>query len=657
MGNDFNRVVSVMKITPQKGYQMDFLKSAADIVVGGGAAGCFASDTLVLTQRGYKKISEVKEGEHVLSVDLSGGYCEFREVLQVFKYSGTHSMCSIVTDCLTIKCTATHDFYFRGGWVHALDLELSLISKYNPSTFRYKIQSNKDDIKAREISGIKSITHYKSNEYVYDLCVSGNHNYCITDKNILVHNSGKTFSLLLESVRHTGKKKYRGVIFRRTFEQIKMSGGLWDTSQDVYSVIGGKAREQQKDWTFPSGSKISFHHLQYEKDKQNYQGGQFAFVGFDELTHFTKSQFFYIVTRARSLAGVRTYFRATCNPDPDSWVAELIGWWIDEESGYPIPERSGKIKYFTQDSNRYVWGDTPEEVRDKAPHIFSDERLKGKKIEDLVKSITFIPGTIDDNQLLIQKSPEYLGNLLAQDDETRDQLLKGNWKVKVDDKELINYFKMRDSFTNEHVLLDENGNRRTDLEYYITADIALHGSDRFVVYVWYGWAIVDIYESQKMNGKEVVDTIQELALMYGVGRSNIIYDGDGIGAYIEGYLSGARAFVNNSKSLGKEKYDNLKTQCAYKLSEVINEGKMYVVQSVADRTVMVGKKATTVQKQMISERRCLKREKPDSEDKLRIISKEKMKIINSSHSPDFLDALIFRAWFDVLKNSKTIKYG
>lgn len=69
-----------------------------------------------------------------------------------------------------------------------------------------------------------------------------------------------------------------------------------------------------------------------------------CFIGFDELTHFSEAQFWYMLSRNRSMSGVRPYVRATTNPDADSWVAKLIDWWIDDVSGYPIPERGGVVR-------------------------------------------------------------------------------------------------------------------------------------------------------------------------------------------------------------------------------------------------------------------------------------------------------------------------
>ena len=467
---------------------------------------------------------------------------------------------------------------------------------------------------------------------------------------------GKTFALLMEAARYTNKKDYRGVIFRRTIEQVKMAGGLWDTSQELYSYIGGTSREQSKDWTFPSGAKISFNHLQYEKDKINWQGSQVAFVGFDELTHFSRGQFFYLVTRARSAGGIRTYFRATCNPDPDSWVARFIDWWIDPDTGFPIKDRIGKIRYFTMDDGKDVWADTPEELKSKVPHILENEAFQGRDLKDLVKSVTFIPGSIYDNKKMLDRSPEYLGNLLAQDEETKAQLLYGNWKVRVDDKELINYTSLRDSFTNTFVGLDDNGNIKKDLTKYISADIAMQGSDRFVVFVWHGWRVIDCYIDNKTDPRDIVNKIEELATLHHVHRSNIVYDADGLGTYLRGYLSGARPFVNGSKAIGKEQYKNLKAQCAYRFAQVVNDGSVFITPYVAGKSVTFGKDNKTIEELIGEERRALKRLKPDGDGKLSIIPKEQMKNI-VGRSPDVIEALMYRAYFEVIKNNKIINYG
>ena len=116
---------------------------------------------------------------------------------------------------------------------------------------------------------------------------------------------GKSFALLMEPLRHIGNEHFGGVIFRRTSPQITNEGALWDEAGKLYPLVGGDARVGSLEYKFPSGSSVSFRHLQYEATKHDWQGAQVAFIGFDELTHFTKLQFFYMLSRNRSTCCVR----------------------------------------------------------------------------------------------------------------------------------------------------------------------------------------------------------------------------------------------------------------------------------------------------------------------------------------------------------------
>ena len=214
---------------------------------------------------------------------------------------------------------------------------------------------------------------------------------------------GKTYAELMEAVRHSNVKGFDAVIFRRTYNQIKTPGGLWDNSLQMYSAIGGVPNNTELYWKFNGKSKIKMSNLEYENDVYNHQGGQYALIIFDELTHFTKKQFFYLLSRNRSTCGVRPYVRATTNPDPDSWVAEFIEWWIDQETGYAIPERGGVLRYMISIDDSIVWGDTKQEVIDKMASDFWDKFPKGVDPNDLIKSVTFIPGSIYENKELLVK--------------------------------------------------------------------------------------------------------------------------------------------------------------------------------------------------------------------------------------------------------------
>ncbi|GAB3284420.1 hypothetical protein GCM10027347_61380 [Larkinella harenae] len=458
---------------------------------------------------------------------------------------------------------------------------------------------------------------------------------------------GKTFSLLLEPLRHVqSNANFGAVCFRRTSPQISAQGGLWDASSAIYSLAGGIPRQSRLDWHWPNGGRVSFKHLQYESDLLDWQGSEIPLILWDELPHFTKKMFFYMLTRNRSTCGVKPYVRATCNPDPDSWVAELIAWWIDPESGLPIPERDGVIRWFTMSGDNYVWGNTFEEVADKASHFLEPMAEQyNVSIDTFIKSITFISGKLVDNRELLGKDPSYLANLMAQDEGTVAQLLHGSWKAVISDRDLYSYPAFLGMFNNAYKV--ESSGR------YLTADIALKGSNKLVFGVWYGFELTDISILDISDGKKVVDEAKRLMAMHKIQNRHFTYDADGVGGFVDGFIEGAIPFHNNGTPKEvrgtdgrkvKENYENLKAQCFYRSSNRVSEGGYKVSEDVANR--MYDDKMT-IRQRFIHERKAIKRANPDSEGKLALIPKKQMKIILQGESPDLMDMFAMRESFEI----------
>lgn len=275
----------------------------------------------------------------------------------------------------------------------------------------------------------------------------------------------KSWALLLEPLRHIHNREFGSVFFRRTTVQVRNEGGLWDESMKLYPLVGATPKEHVLSWEFPSGATISFAHLEHDKTVLNWQGSQIALIAFDELTHFSETQFWYMVSRNRSMSGVRPYIRATCNPDSDSWVASFIGWWIDQETGLPIPERAGVLRWFMRINNTLFWADSADELQKRFP-------------EGTPKSLTFIPAKLSDNAALMAADPGYLANLMALPQVERERLLGGNWKIRAI---AGSYFK-RAWFKRYRP-----GDEPKHLRKYITSDhapTAEHTSDPNVARVW-----------------------------------------------------------------------------------------------------------------------------------------------------------------------------
>ncbi len=200
---------------------------------------------------------------------------------------------------------------------------------------------------------------------------------------------------------------------------------------------------------------------------------------------------------------------------------------------------------------------------------------------------------------------------------------------------LCTYASINDLWTNDYV---QKGTR------YITADIALHGSDIFVIAVWDGLKIIHWEEIEKCDAKEVTKKLKDLSKRFRVSRSNIAYDADGLGSFLKGYLKGAVPFVNGSTPLkvkGKAvNYKHLKAQCGFKLAEMINEGLIYFECEIDKLELM-------------KELECLQSWELDKDGKMQLMPKKEIKS-RIGHSPDRLDALLMRMIF-ILKPKRSVK--
>lgn len=235
--------------------------------------------------------------------------------------------------------------------------------------------------------------------------------------------SGKTYALLLEPLRFFNKTNVNAAIFRRHHSDLGLPGAVWTESQKVYGSLGIHPNLTKMQYQFSEHSYLKFAGLQYDSDVYKWQGSQLDFIGFDELTQFTEYQFFYLIARLRSVSGkIIPYARATCNPEK-GWVSELLEWWIDKDTGYPIPERCGKLRYLLRIDDVKYWFDSRESA---------DFFIKTKKLHDKIAplSITFIAATLNDNQELLKNDPTYYAKLAQLPDAEQQKLLYGRWWFK-----------------------------------------------------------------------------------------------------------------------------------------------------------------------------------------------------------------------------------
>lgn len=201
---------------------------------------------------------------------------------------------------------------------------------------------------------------------------------------------------------------------------------------------------------------------------------------------------------------------------------------------------------------------------------------------------------------------------------------------------LCTFDSIRDVFTNSFV----TGEQR-----YITADIAMQGSDKFILIVWQGWRVINIIEVAKCEADEIELLIKSTAEKYGVSRSNITYDADGLGSFLRGYLKGAKPFNNNATPFeeknSKVNYKNLKSQCGYFLASIINKKQMFI-------------ECECDQSEIVKQLECLQSYKSDEDGKIQLLPKKKIKEL-IGYSPDYLDAFLMRSYFDVCPKSTGVR--
>jgi len=210
---------------------------------------------------------------------------------------------------------------------------------------------------------------------------------------------GKSSCLLMLALDYVDVPGYAALLLRRTYQDLKKPGALIDRAHQWLSGTAARWNEQTKQWTFPSGATLTFGYLESENDKYNYQGGEYQFCGWDELSQFTESQYTYLFSRLRRLEGsdVPLRMRAATNP------GGVGGRWVQERF---VPETF-----------------TPDQAREY--RVFYKE---GTDEEGRAFKRAFVPATLDDNPHLDRA--EYAESLAELDPVTREQLLRGDWTIR-----------------------------------------------------------------------------------------------------------------------------------------------------------------------------------------------------------------------------------
>lgn len=140
---------------------------------------------------------------------------------------------------------------------------------------------------------------------------------------------GKSSVLLMAALQYVDQPHYHALLLRRTFQDLSLPGALMPRSKEWLLPTDAHWSNDTKTWTFPSGSTLSFGYLQHEDDKYRYQSSEFQFIGFDELTQFSQTQYTYLFSRLRRgiNSNIPIRMRSASNPAPN-WVKS---YFIDSD--------------------------------------------------------------------------------------------------------------------------------------------------------------------------------------------------------------------------------------------------------------------------------------------------------------------------------------
>lgn len=193
---------------------------------------------------------------------------------------------------------------------------------------------------------------------------------------------GKSAAQLMAALQFVDIPGYSAILFRKTYSDLSLPGALIDMSKEwlMPFVKTGEVKWSEKDkrYSFPSGATLNFGYLESDNDCYRYQGAEFQFIGMDEVTHISPTNYRYLFSRLRRTKDllVPLRFRATANPG---------GQYGD---------------YYYQ-------------------RFFVEGKENGR---------IFVPAGLADNPYL--DSEAYIESLNELDPVEREQLLNGNWEIR-----------------------------------------------------------------------------------------------------------------------------------------------------------------------------------------------------------------------------------
>lgn len=194
---------------------------------------------------------------------------------------------------------------------------------------------------------------------------------------------GKSDALLMGALQLVETPGYHALILQKTYSDLSLPEALMNRADEWLRGTEARWHDREKTWLFPSTATLTFGYLEYEQQMFRYKGPAFHYIAWDELTRFTQRPYQYLFSRLRRKAAgpYRIPLRVRSGSNP----GDIGHDWVERD------------------------------------FVEAETRKLGAR---------FIPAKLKDNPHLDQA--EYRKSLEHLDSVTRQQLLDGDWSVRLE---------------------------------------------------------------------------------------------------------------------------------------------------------------------------------------------------------------------------------
>lgn len=163
---------------------------------------------------------------------------------------------------------------------------------------------------------------------------------------------GKSDWLLMGALMFVDVPTYASIIFMETISNLNKPEALLTRAQEWLSGTDAVWKDKLRAFFFPSGARLDFGFMAAENDKFLYKTAAYQYIGFDEVTQFSETQYTYLFSRLRrQMDGVRLPLRVRSAANPDGpgmlWVKKRF-----VDTGLFIPAKIGDNPHIDQAAYR-----------------------------------------------------------------------------------------------------------------------------------------------------------------------------------------------------------------------------------------------------------------------------------------------------------------